>query len=536
VTQTMSDLRTVFERAMRHLETVEGDPDLSINKYLANLEADQFGVIENARKLWSDIVQVHPFKASVWIEYIQLEKTFGDKKHLRKTYLRAIEKVFDNPEAVVTSFIQFEREEGSLEAFEHCLKMCNLKRTKVDSRRDKDKSKEDEEDERRQEKIEKKKEKDKQYRRDKRQDLSAAKKENSNGRDSVFIKPSEPKKVVAPPPGFPGRKNVAPPPGFPGDKTSDDNKKRSIPPPPGFKGEPPSKKMKGDNENEELSNEEEKRRRTVFLSNLDFEVTDDEINDIMSSSGSVVEVRLVKNPTGKSKGYAFVEFEAQSYAKLALGRDNELIGKRPMYVSECDSGKKEKDANSSSFKYGTGLEKNKLYVKGLDLNVTRPELAEIFGKFGKVSAVRLVTYRNGHSKGIAFIEFEDEVSAATALVKADNMAIKGKEIEVALSNPPKRKEPLPSDMKSLGGTTQTEFGPRGKARSQVAFTPRSVANTPNTARASEKMKLEPMKFVKAGGNKNGTDASKEDSSDSDKKPQEEGKSKSNSDFRKMFLQ
>merc|ERR1712107_386098 len=53
--------------------------------------------------------------------------------------------------------------------------------------------------------------------------------------------------------------------------------------------------------------------------------------------------------------------------------------------------------------------------------------------------VRIPVYRNGHSKGIAFVDYEDEVSAATALVKADNMMIKNKAIKVALSNPPKRK-------------------------------------------------------------------------------------------------
>ena len=36
--------------------------------------------------------------------------------------------------------------------------------------------------------------------------------------------------------------------------------------------------------------------------------------------------------------------------------------------------------------------------EGLDLSVTKEELAELFSQFGKLSDVRLVTYRNGHSK------------------------------------------------------------------------------------------------------------------------------------------
>merc|ERR1712130_622704 len=85
---------------------------------------------------------------------------------------------------------------------------------------------------------------------------------------------------------------------------------------------------------------------------------------------------------------------------------------------------------------------------------------------------------------------------------ADNMILKNKAIKVALSNPPKRKtdqEPSISDVKSLGGTESKEFGPRGKGRSQLAFTPRSIS-----VPAKPAAKLEPMKFVKAKEQTNGT--------------------------------
>jgi len=525
VTQTMSDLRTVFERAIEHLAKCGGDPDMEVVKYLASLEADQFGNMENARVKWADIVQVHPYTASVWLEFIQLEKTFGDKKHLRKAYQRALEKVFDNPEVIIKSYTQFEREEGSLEAFENCLKLTNLKMAKVEQQRMKGKSKEDEMLALQEAKIEKKKEKDKQYRRDKRQAEAAVKKENTqNGKkeEDVFVKPNvpenmKPKQAVKPPPGYQGdRTKVPPPPGF------NENNKRSVPPPPGYKGgeEPANKKQKTDI-NEDTS-VEGRKLRTVFVSNLDFEVTENDIQEFMSSSGTVVEVRLVKHPTGKSKGYAFVEFEKKEDAEGAKARDNELMGKRPVYISECDPEKK------TGFKFTVGLEKKKLFIKGLDPEVTKPELVEIFEKFGKLAAVRIVTYRNGHSKGIAFIEYEEEVSAATALVKTDNMKVRGQEIEVALSNPPKRKEEAAADIKSLGGTVSTDFGPRGKGKgSQLAFTPRSLV----TQSSSDKMKLQPMKFVKPG-------ASTAKSSEADDKVTDSNgtATKSNADFRKMFLQ
>ncbi len=54
---------------------------------------------------------------------------------------------------------------------------------------------------------------------------------------------------------------------------------------------------------------------SVFLSNLDFSVEEEPIRQAMSTTGNVVEVRLVRNPAGKSKGFAFVEFSTKQEAR-----------------------------------------------------------------------------------------------------------------------------------------------------------------------------------------------------------------------------
>ena len=530
VTASMSELRNSFEKANSHLAKVKDDPEFLVSKYWANLEADQFGMMDNARKIWAEITTADPFKAATWLEYIQLEKIFGDKKHLRKAYQRAVEKTFDDPEAVIKSFIQFEREEGSLEAFDQARKLCRIKMEKVSASREKENASKAEEDKLKQDKIERKKEKDKQYRRDKRQQISADKKAGAGSQQDnkdTFAKPMAPppssSKVVAPPPGFPGaKKSVPPPPGF------SESRKRSVPPPPGFK-EPDQKKQKVD-DYDQLSEEEQKKLRTVFISNLGFSVNEDDLKTCLETSGTILDVRLVKKPTGESKGYAFVEFEKYTDALEALKRDNELLSGRPMYVSECDPERR----SGPVFKYETGLEKNKLFVSNLDLAVSRAELTEVFSKFGRIKEVRIPMKRNGEAKGIAFVDFEDEVSAATAVVRADNMTIKSRAIKVALSNPPKRKtEPetstfssssasSSSDVRSLGGTGAKDLGPRGKGRSQLAFTPRSVS-----VPAKPPAKLEPMKFVKAKDHSNGSNGSSNGDSSS-------GAGKSNDDFRKLL--
>lgn len=48
---------------------------------------------------------------------------------------------------------------------------------------------------------------------------------------------------------------------------------------------------------------------------------------------------------------------------------------------------------------------------GLPLSTTKEDLEKLFGQYGKIKDIRPVTYRNGHFKGLAYVDFVDEVSA-----------------------------------------------------------------------------------------------------------------------------
>ena len=105
----------------------------------------------------------------------------------------------------------------------------------------------------------------------------------------------------------------------------------------------------------------------------------------------------------------------------------------------------------------------------------------MFEAYGALKDVRLVTYRNGHSKGLAYVEFVDETCAAKALLATDGMTIQDKVISVAISQPPQRKkgpgEEI-SQVKSLGGTSvsRTTFG---VPKTMLTMIPRSVKPATN---------------------------------------------------------
>merc|ERR1712203_649046 len=87
-------------------------------------------------------------------------------------------------------------------------------------------------------------------------------------------------------------------------------------------------------------------------------------------------------------------------------------------------------------------------------------------------------------------------------------------------------------IRSLGGTSQ-DPGPRGKGRSQLAFTPRVLA-TSSTAEGQAAAKLQPMKFVKPGAGVKEKEGESAGEGGNGKASNGEAP-KSNADFRSMFL-
>lgn len=129
----------------------------------------------------------------------------------------------------------------------------------------------------------------------------------------------------------------------------------------------------------------------------------------------------------------------------------------------------------SKLKYATALEKNKLFVSGLPFSTSKSDLEKIMERFGTLKEVRIVVYKNGKSKGLAYVEFDDEQSAKNALLQTDGMLIGENQIAVAISNPPKRNNP--SD--SSSGSSSNE-----KARSLGSGSYKTAANTQGPASTS----------------------------------------------------
>lgn len=77
--------------------------------------------------------------------------------------------------------------------------------------------------------------------------------------------------------------------------------------------------------------------KKIYVGNLSFSITDDELQQAFASFGTVTSARVVMDKmSGRSKGFGFVEIEDDAGADTAIEKMNgQTIGGRPVRVSEA---------------------------------------------------------------------------------------------------------------------------------------------------------------------------------------------------------
>ncbi|TKS78710.1 Squamous cell carcinoma antigen recognized by T-cells 3 [Collichthys lucidus] len=469
----LEELRGAFSRSLDYMkQDVEerfgesGDPSCIIMQIWARIEAHHCKNIQKARELWDSIMTKGNAKyANMWLEYYNLERSYGDPVHCRKALHRAVQCTSDYPEHVSEVLLTFERVEGSLEDWDVAVQKTETRLNRINEQRAKAAEKEanlarqEEEraDQRRKAKSEKKAQKKVQKgtrtgekRKAEQEDYhdewnddadQAPKRHRGNGNQAT-------EEYMETETGLFGRNA---PPGF-------------KPPPPGAK-----RAQQGDDK-PELRND----NSSVFISNLAYTLEEPEakLRTLFETCGPIKQVRPVFSNKGNFKGYGYVQFESTVSVPEALKLDRREVEGRPMFVSPCVD--KNKNPEFKVFKYNASMEKQKIFISGLPFSCTKEQLEELCKSHGTLKDVRLVTYRSGKPKGLAYVEFAEEAQAAQAVLKMDGMEVDGNKISVAISNPPRRMDKPGSNRPTTDMMPRQVFGSRGRGRTQLSLLPRSL--------------------------------------------------------------
>ena len=211
-------------------------------------------------------------------------------------------------------------------------------------------------------------------------------------------------------------------------------------------------------------------------------------------------MRLVKDFKGRSKGFGYLVFKSCFSVEQALKLDRTRIKGRPLFISRCNQSEE-----SKKFKYSLKQEKEKLFIRGLPKELDEGGVKQLFDQYGPIKELRLVTFRNGYSKGTCYITYSNEELAEKVRKATDGMEVQGRNITVLISDPSKSSVKLDDNKNTkfiTSHSTSTAMKPR------LALIPRALQ------RKSDKPSIEESK------SSNGM---------------ENNKQKSNQDFREMLL-
>lgn len=442
------------------------DPSAEYRQMQAYFYASLMKDMEKCRKIWNDILASGFGRlAGKWLDAVRVERQFGDKENARRYLNKALNSVSDNVNEIYVYYVQYEREEGTLAELEFVLEKVN---SQIAHRAN-----------RPQKKVQ---EKPAPQQKEKKETMQ---KRASGGEPIV-------KKV----------------------KSDDGGFKAPLPPSVIKKGSPATSSTSSTAPSPSISTPKAtpgtEDSRTIFVSNLEFTTTEDDIRQAIEGVSSVRFAR--KAHTEQShRGFAYVVMESDEKAKAALKKDRVPVKGRPMFISVNDPEKR------VGFKFSTGLEKSKVFVRNVHFQATEDEIRAVFSKFGTVTGIRRSTHRDGKPKGVAYVDFDSEASAQKCVASGDKLILRERELEVAISNPPTKKD---KHGKGGFGTKEQveEDGPRKGHAAKIQLVPRALATKPPQITA----RLDAM------------DVSESPSTSSSSEPTS-SKPLSNDQFRKMFL-
>ncbi|XP_060933550.1 nucleolin [Limanda limanda] len=174
----------------------------------------------------------------------------------------------------------------------------------------------------------------------------------------------------------------------------------------------------------ENSQEGKKERdaRTLFVKNLPFSATPDDLKEVFADS---VDVRLPPGQNGSNRGIAYIEFKSEAEAEKMLEEAQGADVQGRSIVVDFVGDKSQKGAKAPV----TGASSKTLVVNNLAFSATEEVLQ---ASFEKAVSIR-IPQKDGRPKGFAFVEFETAEEAKEAMDTLNNSEIEGRSIRLEYS-------------------------------------------------------------------------------------------------------
>lgn len=139
--------------------------------------------------------------------------------------------------------------------------------------------------------------------------------------------------------------------------------------------------------------------KKIFVGGIAYDVNNEDLASYFSQFGEVVQAQVkYDRNTGRSRGFAFVEFKTGEACKAALGMREQMLKNKQIEVKPAKS-----------------RENKKVFVGGLPSDHPEEELRSHFEQYGKVEDIEWPFDKQSKARrNFAFIVFEEEEAADRA--------------------------------------------------------------------------------------------------------------------------
>jgi len=177
----------------------------------------------------------------------------------------------------------------------------------------------------------------------------------------------------------------------------------------------------------------------VYVKDLNTSVDEEQLQTIFGQFGQIKSAVIMKDEEGKSKGFAFINYDtAEGAGKCVDEMNGKDIDGKTVYVGRAQK-KAEREAElKQKFEAMRQEQMMKfqgvnLYVKNLDDDVDDDKLRGIFDPFGTITSCRVMRDGKLNSKGFGFVCYTSPEEATKAVTEMNGKIIGSKPLYVALA-------------------------------------------------------------------------------------------------------
>lgn len=166
----------------------------------------------------------------------------------------------------------------------------------------------------------------------------------------------------------------------------------------------------------------------LFVAGVSWSTTDGGFKECFAKFGEVTEAQVMREPSGRSRGFGFVVFADDAVKNKVLGQQVKLDG-RQLDIKQAVSKEEIKQQT------GDALDTRKIWVAGLSYDTTDDALFNYFAQLGEVEKASTMRDKaTGKSRGFGFVTYTTQETTDEVLKRTD-LELDKRKLELKLAVP-----------------------------------------------------------------------------------------------------